>query len=98
MQPAMSAGLVISANTRSGGAATMKDPSTRMAAPSALDALHPHFFVGESALFDDHFVVEDHRAVAHRHVVVPARPPLAAAFRVGAGREQEIAREHARRR
>ena len=48
------------------------------------------------AALDDHVVVERHRAVAHRHVVVALGGALAAALRVRAGGEQEIAGKAAR--
>src|SRR6266508_2224949 len=55
-----------------------------------------HLLVGELAALDDHVVVERDGAVAHRHVVVALGGALAAALRVGAGGEQEIAGEAAR--
>src|SRR5262245_18624339 len=55
-----------------------------------------HLLVGEPAALDDHVVVERDRAVAHRHVVVPLGGALAAALRVRAGGEQEVAGEAAR--
>src|SRR5262245_45999352 len=57
---------------------------------------HLHLLVRELAALDDHVVVEGHRAVAHRHVVVTLGRALAAPLRVRAGREQEISGEAAR--
>src|SRR5262245_28287782 len=57
---------------------------------------HLHLLVRELAALDDHVVVEGHRAVAHRHVVVALGRALAAALRVRAGREQKISSKAAR--
>ena len=56
----------------------------------ARDAHNAHLFVGDFSALDDHVVVERHRAVAHRHVIVALGGALAAALRVRAGREQEV--------
>src|SRR5205085_4241931 len=69
----------------------------RMLPPLPWFALDAHLFVDDSAALDHHFAVERDGAVAHRHVVVPARIPLAAALGVRAGGEQEIAGKGARR-
>ena len=53
--------------------------------------------IDDAALLDDGLAVELDRAVAHRHIVVPARVPLAPALRIGAGRKEEISRKGARR-
>src|SRR5271166_266235 len=55
-----------------------------------------HLLVGELSVRDDDVVVKRDRAVAHRNVIVSLGGALAAALRVGAGREQEIAGEAAR--
>src|SRR6516162_6965927 len=55
-----------------------------------------HLRVGELAAVDDHVVVERHRAVAHRHVVMARGGAFAAALRVRAGGEQKIAGEATR--
>src|SRR5262245_61060039 len=71
-------------------------PSTlaaRWLIASARNECHLHLLVREPATLDDHVVVEGHRAVAHRHVVVALGRALAAALRVRAGREQEISGE-----
>src|SRR5215471_3298396 len=62
------------------------------------DAGNAHFFVGEAALVDDDVVVECDRAVTHRDVIVSLGRALAAALRIGPGREQEIAGEATRAR
>ena len=62
----------------------------------ARDAHDAHLVVGNPPALDDHVVVERHRAVAHRHVVVALGGALAAALRVRAGGEQEIAGKAAR--
>ena len=64
---------------------------------SARDARDDHRRVDDPALVDDHLAVERDGAVAHRHVVVAPRVALAAALRVRAGREQEVAGKRARR-
>src|ERR1051326_7423562 len=58
---------------------------------SARDAGDAHLLVGQPAAVDDDVVVERDGAVAHRHVVMPLGGALAAALRVRAGREQEVA-------
>src|SRR5262245_30446146 len=63
---------------------------------SARDARHAHLVVDELAALDDHVVVQRHRAITHRHVVVAFGGALAAALRVRPGREQEIAGKAAR--
>src|SRR5262245_26623618 len=78
----------------------------RLLTPSALTAgpviastrneRHLHLRVGELSAFDDDIVVERDRAVTHRHVVMSLGRALAAALRVGAGREQKISGEAAR--
>ena len=50
-----------------------------------------HLRIGELAAVDDHVVVERDGAVAHRHVVMALGGALAAALRVRAGGEQEVA-------
>src|SRR5262245_6064147 len=55
-----------------------------------------HLLVGEAAALDDHVVVERDRAVAHRHIVVALGGALAAALRIRAGGEQEVAGEATR--
>ena len=62
--------------------------------PNALDH---HLRVDDLAALDDHVVVEEHRAIEHRYVVVALGVPLAAALRVRSGREQEVARKDAGR-
>src|SRR5262245_56185879 len=72
----------------------------RLLTPSALTAgpviastrneCHLHLRVGELAALDDDVVVERDRAIAHGHVVMSLGGALAAALRVGTGREQKI--------
>src|SRR5256885_13981705 len=69
----------------------------RMRLPLPLVAFSAHLVVDDLAALDDDLAVELDRAVAHRHVVVPACIALAAALRVRPGREKKIARERARR-
>src|SRR5512138_2425093 len=59
------------------------------------DAHDAHLLVGEFAALDDHVVVERHRAVAHRHVVMALGGALAATLRVRPGGEQKVAGEAA---
>src|SRR3954468_3380498 len=68
----------------------------RMLLPLSLFALNAHLVVDDLAALDDDLAIELDRAVAHRHVVVPACIALAAALRVRPGREKKIARERAR--
>src|SRR5947199_1825795 len=72
----------------------------RLLTPSALAAgwviastrheWHLHLRVAQPAMLDDHIVVECHRAVPHGDIVMSLGRALAAALRVGAGREQKI--------
>src|SRR5262249_4172195 len=76
--------------------------STRIAwkrparASSSILPRYLHFRVRDAALLDHYRAVELDGAIAHRHVVVPARVPLAAALRVRSGGKQEIPGERAR--
>src|SRR5262249_13639045 len=72
----------------------------RLLTPSALTAgpviastrneCHLHLRVGDLAALDDDVVVERDRAIAHAHVGMSLGGALAAARRVGPGREQKI--------
>src|SRR5687768_2123887 len=77
-----------------------KETLKRVPIPSecalARDACDAHLVVGEPALVDDDVVVKGDGAVAHRDVVMPLGGALAAALRIGAGREQEIPGKAAR--
>src|SRR5688572_11413850 len=68
-----------------------------MALLLALYPLNLQFFLDDAAALDYDLAVQRHRAVAHRHVVMPARIALAAALRIRPGGEEEISREGARR-
>src|SRR5262249_48156556 len=68
----------------------------RHRAASSRDARDPHPVVGELAAVDHDVVVERHRAVAHRHVVMSLGGALAAALRVRPGGALEISRKSAR--
>src|SRR5262245_1022649 len=57
---------------------------------------HLHLRVGQPPVLDDHIIVERHRAVAHRDIVVSLGPALAAPLRIRTGREQKIAGKAAR--
>src|SRR4051812_41056916 len=70
----------------------------RTLSPLSLFALHAHAFVRDLAALDDDLAVELNGAVAHRHVVMPARVALAAALRIRPGGEKEVAGKCARRR
>src|SRR5262249_40567621 len=59
----------------------------------ALDLRHDHLRVNQSSAFYDNLAVQLDRAVAHRHVVVPACGAFSASLAVRAGREQEVAGE-----
>src|SRR4051812_25495513 len=66
------------------------------ASVSARDPHDAHLLVGKLAALDDHVVIERHRAVAHRHVVMALGGSLAAALGVRPRREQEVAGKAAR--
>src|SRR5262245_33539428 len=98
-QEIMRPGSTICRHTRSRGARTTKvfsifmAQTRRIAANLPFDSLDDLPGIDDAALVDHHLVVEDHRAVAHRHVVVTAGRALAAALAVRPGREQEVAGE-----
>src|SRR5262245_24090309 len=62
---------------------------------SARNERHLHLRIGQLAALDDHVIVERDRAVPHWYVIVPLGRALAAALRVGTGREQKISGEAA---
>src|SRR5437763_11920004 len=62
----------------------------RIVSPLSLFALDAHLVVDDLAALDDDLAVELDRAVAHRHVIVPACIALAAALRVRPGGEKKV--------
>src|SRR5689334_800604 len=81
-------------------AANAAAPTMLRIAPPPLSnlALDAHPLVDDLAALDDQLSVKLDGAIAHRHIVMPARVALPTALRVRAGREEKIARERARRR
>src|SRR5690348_7662104 len=65
---------------------------------SAPGRRHDELRIGELAAPHHHLIVEQHGAIDHRRVDMPLGVALAAHVIVRPGREQEIAREDARRR
>src|SRR5512145_1137737 len=101
MQSAIRAGSVRNAQTRSRGARTVKPssifmPQVPVPRPSTLLARDDLDGIDDPAALDHRRIVEQHGAVAHRHIVVALGRALAAALRIWSGGEQEVPQKSAR--